>query len=129
MGMEMYAEEIISNYEHPHNKRKIENAPISLHDYNPVCGDDITMYANTDGTKITDVSFEGSGCAISIGTASMLTDILIGKSIEELRSMNANTVIELIGVDPGPVRLKCATLSLKTLQKALILYDSTHKKP
>lgn len=128
MSVDIYAEEIVSNYEHPHNKRKIENAAIALHDYNPVCGDDITMYANTDGDKITEVSFEGSGCAISIGTASMLTEFLKGKSLDELRRMDAHTVIELIGVDPGPVRLKCATLSLKTLQKALILYDKTHKQ-
>lgn len=118
--MELYAEEIVAHYEHPHNKGKIDNPTNSFHDFNPLCGDDITVYLKVENGKIVDAKFDGVGCAISIGSASMLTDILKGKSIEEIKKMGPNDVIELLGIDPGPVRLKCATLSLRATQKALM---------
>ncbi len=121
MGAEIYAEEIISHYEHPHNKRRMESPSFSFRDYNPVCGDDITIYMKTDGATITDVAFEGVGCAISIGSASMLTDTLKGKKISELEKMGPKDVIEMLGIDPGPVRMKCASLSLRAAQKAIKL--------
>ena len=118
--MDLYAEEIVAHYEHPHNKGKIDSASTSFHEYNPVCGDDITVYLTISNGKITDAKFDGVGCAISIGAASMLTDMLKGKSAEEVRKMGPATVIEMLGIDPGPVRLKCAALSLKAAQKALV---------
>ncbi len=123
MELDMYAEAIITNYEHPTRKRAMEHPDFLMHDYNPLCGDEITVYVSTDGTTIKDVTFEGAGCAISMGTANMLAEALMGRPLEELRSMNAGSIIELIGVDPGPVRLKCAVLSLKALQKGLALYE------
>ncbi|MGC8567933.1 MAG: Fe-S cluster assembly sulfur transfer protein SufU [Candidatus Micrarchaeia archaeon] len=115
----LYAEEIISNYEHPHNKRKMENPTASFEEHNPVCGDDITIYVKLESDKIKDISFEGSGCAISIGTASILTENVKGKSIKDVEKMDYKSIVEMIGIDPGPARMKCATVALNALQKAI----------
>lgn len=124
--MNIYAEEIISHYEHPHNKGKIPNASVDFHEYNPTCGDDITVYLDIKDGKIRDVKFEGTGCAISMASASMLTDDIKGKSVAEVEKLGFKDLVDLIGIDPGPGRLKCATLSLKAIKKALFLYQ--HKE-
>jgi len=124
--MNIYAEEIISHYEHPHNKGKIAKPSTSFHEYNPTCGDDITVYMSVKGGKVDDVKFDGNGCAISMAAASMLTDEINGKSLEDVERLGVQDLIDLIGIDPGPARLKCATLSLKTIKKALFIYQ--HKE-
>jgi nitrogen fixation NifU-like protein len=126
LALDLYAEEIISHYEHPHNKGEIKNPSISVHEYNPTCGDDITIYLEVDKNKVKDVKFSGSGCAISMASASMLTDFIKGKSLGEIEKMGLPTIIELLGIDPGPVRLKCATLSLRTVKEAAFMYQ--HKE-
>ncbi len=124
--MNIYAEEIISQYEHPHNKGKIEKATTSFHEYNPTCGDDITVYLSIKDGKVDDVKFDGNGCAISVASASMLTDEIKGKSVQDVEKIGVKDLIDLIGIDPGPARLKCATISLKAAKKALFLYQ--HKE-
>ena len=126
MALGLYAEEIVSHYEHPHNAGVIEGASVSFHNYNASCGDDITMYLKLDKGRITDIKFKGSGCAISVASASMLTDFVKGKSLKDVEAMNVKTIIDIIGIDPGPARLKCATLSLRTLKEAVFLYE--HKE-
>lgn len=133
MPLDIYAEEIIAHYEMPHNKGEIKDPSISMHENNPLCGDDITMYLTIENDKVKDVKFKGTGCAISMASASMLTDFIKGKSLDEIEKMGLDTIIELIGINPGPARLKCATLSLKTLKEAEFLYrhkevDSETKK-
>lgn len=125
--MDIYAEEIISHYEHPHNKGAIKNPSISMHEHNMVCGDDITIYLKIEDNKVKDVKFSAEGCAISIASASMLTDFIKEKSIEEIEKMGVKDIIDLIGFDPGPARLHCATLSLKALKEAIFAYK--HKEP
>lgn len=124
--MNIYAEDIIAQYEKPHNKGKIANATTSFHEYNPTCGDDITVYMNIKDGKVTDIKFDGSGCAISVASASMLTDEIKGKSVAEVEKLDVHYLIDLIGIDPGPARLKCATISLKAAKKGLFLYQ--HKE-
>lgn len=125
--MDIYAEEIISNYEHPHNRGKISNPTAKMHENNPTCGDDLTIYISIEDNKIKDIKFDGTGCAISIASASMLTDIVSKKSVDEVEKMGVNDIIEMLGIDPGPARLKCATLSLRTLKGAIFIYKN--KKP
>jgi nitrogen fixation NifU-like protein len=124
--MNIYAEDIIAQYEKPHNKGKIANATTSFHEYNPTCGDDITVYMNIKDGKVTDIKFDGTGCAISVASASMLTDEIKGKSVAEVEKLDVHYLIDLIGIDPGPARLKCATISLKAAKKGLFLYQ--HKE-
>jgi nitrogen fixation protein NifU and related proteins len=126
LPIDIYAEEIIAHYEKPHNKGEIKNPSISVHENNPLCGDDMTIYLNIDNGRITDVKFKGSGCAISMASASMLTDFIKGKTLAEVDRMGLPEIKELIGIDPGPARLKCATLSLKTVKEASFMYR--HKK-
>lgn len=126
MPIDIYAEEIIAHYEKPHNTGEIHDPSISLHNNNPLCGDDITMYLVIEDSKIKDVKFKGTGCAISMASASMLTDFVKGKTLDEIEKMGVKTIIELIGIDPGPARLKCATLSLRTLKEATFMYE--HKE-
>jgi nitrogen fixation protein NifU and related proteins len=121
--MEIYAEEIVAHYEHPHNKGKLDGANASFHDFNPLCGDDITVYLKIENNVVSEAKFDGEGCAISIGSASMFTDLLKGKKVSEIAKMNPKDIIEMLGIDPGPVRLKCATLSLFATQKALKAYS------
>jgi nitrogen fixation NifU-like protein len=124
--MNIYAEEIIAQYEKPHNKGKIANPTTSFHEYNPTCGDDITVYMTIKEGKVNDIKFDGSGCAISVASASMLTDEIKGKSVAEVEKLGVHDLIDLIGIDPGPARLKCATISLKAAKKGLFLYQ--HKE-
>ncbi len=114
------------HYEKPHNKGEIKDASISLHENNPLCGDDITIYLKIDKNRVDDVKFSGAGCAISMASASMLTDFIKGKSLKDIEKMGLHTIIDLMGIDPGPARLKCATLSLKTVKEAAFLYQ--HKE-
>lgn len=126
MPMDIYAEEIISHYEHPHNKRKLSGSDADFKGDNPLCGDVLTMHIKVEGKKITDVSFEGDGCAISQATASMLTDHVKGMSLEDVKKIDYDKIKELIGIDPGPGRINCATLAIKTLSGAIFVYE--HKK-
>ncbi len=120
---DLYMEDIISNYEHPHNRGSISNASAEFHGHNPVCGDDIRIYVTIKDGRVEDAKFDGDGCSISIASASMLTDYIKGKTLDEIERMDVDTVRKLLNIDPGPVRLKCATLSLKTLKGAVFLFE------
>ena len=128
MPMDIYVEEIISHYEHPHNKGKLDGSDADFHEDNPLCGDEITMHIRIRGDKMDGVSFDGDGCAISMGAASMLTDYVKGRSLDEVKGMGYEKVKELLGIDPGPVRMKCAVLSLKALHGAILLYEQHSRK-
>lgn len=122
----MYAEELIYSYEHQKNTGKIKDAEASQHEENVSCGDKITVYLKIDKGKVSDVKYEGSGCVISMGTSTILTDFLKGKSMSEIESFDKQKLLKLISIDPGPVRMHCATLSLRAIRKALLQYE---KKP
>ncbi len=123
MTLDIYAENMIRHYESPHNTGRIASPDASAHEENPTCGDEITVYMLVKGIKIEDVKFEGAGCAISMGSASMLTDYIKGRNTEELKRMDKDGLFSIIGITPGPARLHCATLSLKALKKALFLME------
>jgi nitrogen fixation NifU-like protein len=123
MVLDMYAEQLIYHYEHPSNKRKMEDASVSMNEENISCGDAITVYLKLSGDRIEDVSFEGSGCVISMGSASMLTQELKGKTLAQLEKMQYGDLLKIIGIDPGPVRMHCATLSLRALKKAAFAFE------
>jgi nitrogen fixation NifU-like protein len=123
MALDMYAEQLIYHYEHPSNKRKMEDASVSMNEENISCGDAITVYLKLSGDRIEDVSFEGSGCVISMGSASMLTQELKGKTLAQLEKMQYGDLLKIIGIDPGPVRMHCATLSLRALKKAAFAFE------
>jgi nitrogen fixation NifU-like protein len=126
MGLDIYAEELIHNYEHPMNKRPMAGATVSMTEENISCGDEITVHLRIEKGRVADVSFEGSGCVISMGTASILTEHLKGKSLREVEKMTREDLLKLINIEPGPVRMHCATLSLRAIKRAVLAHE---KKP
>jgi nitrogen fixation NifU-like protein len=134
MMRELYTQVIMDHYRRPRNRGKIEDADLEEHLLNPLCGDEVTVYAAFDGDRVADVGFEGRGCSISQASASMMTERLVGKSREEaekeIRGFKAMMIGEeefpetddlaaLKGVIQYPSRIKCATLAWTAFQQGL----------
>lgn len=118
--MDIYKENIINHYKNPRNKGNLEDADCVVHEINTLCGDALKFYLKFDEKKekIIDIKFEGEGCAISQATASMLTEEIKGMTLEELKKkVNKDFILDLLGVEINPARLKCALLSLECLKK------------
>jgi nitrogen fixation NifU-like protein len=114
---DFYKENILDHYRHPRNTGKLENPTHSPEENNPLCGDVIRMDLHVNEDDIIDrVAFSGKGCAISQASASMLTEMIEGKSLEEAKQVGKEQILEALGIEIGPVRLKCALLSLKVLK-------------
>lgn len=113
---DLYRENILEHYKHPRNKGTLEHPDITYEDANPLCGDQIRMDLNVKDGKIAEVRFSGHGCSISQAAASMLCEAIEGKSLEEVKSIGRDDVLEMLGIELGPVRLKCGLLALKTLK-------------
>jgi nitrogen fixation NifU-like protein len=114
---DFYKENILDHYRHPRNTGKLENPTHSHEENNPLCGDVIRMDLHVNEDDIIDrVAFSGKGCAISQASASMLTEMIEGKSLEEAKQVGKEQILEALGIEIGPVRLKCALLSLKVLK-------------
>lgn len=116
---DFYRENILDHYRNPRNKVVLEESTHSHEEHNPLCGDEIRiqLYVNDDNV-IEQVGFSGHGCAISQASASMLTEMIAGKSLKEARQLSKEDILEALGIDISPVRMKCALLSLKTLKMA-----------
>ena len=120
----MYQENILDHYKNPRNAGKIQNASVHHHEYNPLCGDELDMFLVIDkNKKIADVKIYAKGCAISVASASMLTEEIKGKSIENLKKMTKENILEMLGIPLSPVRLKCALLSLDTLKNSILIFE------
>ena len=117
---DLYRDEILEHYRAPHNYGTLDT-PSAVHEgHNPLCGDRITMMLIVDDAgKVADVAFSGRGCAISQASASLLTDEIRGSSVAEVEAMTNQDILDLLGIEISPARLKCALLSLETMQCAL----------
>jgi nitrogen fixation NifU-like protein len=116
---DLYRELILDHYQHPHNHGEIPDADISYEDSNPLCGDKIRIDIKLNGNIVEQVRFNGKGCAISQASASMLTDELVGKSLDEIKKMDKDFVTNLLGIPLGPARIKCALLPLKVIKAGI----------
>lgn len=114
---DLYREVIIEHYKNPGYRGHLNPHDIQFADNNPLCGDhiEITLQVGTDGV-VKDARFDGHGCAISQASADLLIESIIGKPLDEIKQLNKQHVLDLLGIDLGPVRLKCALLSLKVLK-------------
>lgn len=121
--MDIYQEQILDLYKNPLNKGVLEHAQIKQHEYNPSCGDDLTFYLLFEGDTLKDIRFDGHGCAISQASASLLTEEAKGKTIQQIHQMSKENILELLGIELGPTRLKCALLSLQALSRGTIAYE------
>jgi nitrogen fixation NifU-like protein len=114
---DLYREVIIEHYKNPAFKGKLDPHDLSFEDSNPLCGDHIQIDLRVDENgKVTDARFDGHGCAISQASADLLIESIIGKSVDEIKALNKQYILDMLGIDLGPVRLKCALLSLKVLK-------------
>lgn len=114
---DLYRELIIDRYKNPHFRGSLEPHDISFEDDNPLCGDHIRIDLRVDAeNRISEVAFDGHGCAISQASADLLAESVLGKSIDEVKQVGKKEILDLLGIELGPVRLKCALLSLKVLK-------------
>jgi nitrogen fixation protein NifU and related proteins len=113
---DLYREIIIDHYKNPLHRGHLEPNDVIFEDDNPLCGDHIEITLKTENGKVTDGRFDGKGCAISQASADLLIEYIIGKTIEEVKRISKQDILDLLGIELGPVRLKCALLSLKVLK-------------
>lgn len=114
---DLYREVIIEHYKNPGFRGELNPNDYSFEDENPVCGDHIRVDLRVDETgKITDARFSGEGCAISQASADLLIESVIGKNIDEVKGLSKQDVLDLLGIELGVVRLKCALLPLKVIK-------------
>jgi nitrogen fixation NifU-like protein len=114
---DLYRELIIDRYKNPQYRGILEPNDITFEDDNPLCGDHIRIDLRLDNDdRVVDAAFDGHGCAISQASADLLVESILGKSIEEVKSLKKQDILDLLGIELGPVRLKCALLCLKVLK-------------
>jgi len=119
MTPDIYRETILDHYRHPRNYGDLPNANAHARDSNVLCGDVVEMQLRINANRIEEARFRGEGCAISIATASMLTEFSKGKSISEIKDLGNKELIKLLGTDPGPARIECAILGLEVMKAAI----------
>jgi len=121
MAYDMYQEVILQHYRAPRNFGPLEGADRSGTEFNPLCGDHITLRLKVDPAshKIAAVRFEGEGCAISVASASMLTEKVAGMTLEQADALSRDDVLNALGIPLSPVRVKCALTGYSALGKAL----------
>ena len=118
--MRLYQEELMDHYRHPRNKGAVTAPDFVGEDHNPSCGDRVQVSGKFDGSTVTELCFEAKGCVLSQASASMLTEICMGKNCTEIAALSKEDVLELVGVPLGPNRVKCALLFLFVLQEAIL---------
>jgi len=122
MSSDIYKDIILDYYRHPRNSGDLQDPDVRAKDSNPLCGDIIEMQLKIKDGKINDLRFKGRGCAISQASASMLTELAKDKTLEEAKALGKTDILNMLGIDPGPTRIKCALLGLKVLKLAIYGY-------
>lgn len=117
--MDLYADNILDHYKHPHHKSVMTDATVTHEEKNLTCGDKVTVMLKVENDIVTDVSWQGDGCAISQAAMSILSDELIGTSLTDLDAITPENIKTLLGIPVGTRRVKCALLCLHALKNAL----------
>lgn len=123
----MYKNHILELYKNPLNKGKITDETTAWEEYNTACGDKIRISLKIKNEIVEDIKFEGNGCAISIASTSLLTNNLKGKKLSEIKKMNSEDMIKILGINVSPARIKCALLGYNTAKKAIEVYNARNK--
>lgn len=115
----LYREAIMDHFRNPRNKGSLDPADFTYEDVNPLCGDEIRIDMRTDGERITDIKFSGRGCAISQAAASILTEMVEGETLDAVKAISRDDLLEELGVPISPARMKCAMLGLKVMKAGI----------
>ncbi len=121
----LYREHILDHYRHPRNQGMLDDADISCEQDNPVCGDVVRLDVRLKDGRVSEARFSGRGCVISLASASMLTEEILGKTVEELEALQDEDVFRMLGITLGPVRGRCGLLPLRVLQCGLAHLEET----
>jgi nitrogen fixation NifU-like protein len=123
MGSDMYRQQILDHYKNPRNYGELEDATFEHVGENPMCGDTIKLFVRLDDDDVIEgVSFVGDGCAISQASASMLTGTLKGMTLDEVEELDRDDVLDMLGVEVTPMRIKCAVLAEKVIQDGSAIF-------
>jgi len=124
MSFEMYQDNILDHYENPSHWGTLDHPTFEIRDLNPLCGDEVRIQAHLDDQgHLAAVRFEGKGCVISLAAASMLLEAVEGKTLDEVKKMGRQEMLDLLGVPLTMMRVKCAMLPLRALEKAIHRYE------
>ncbi|MCA9862665.1 MAG: SUF system NifU family Fe-S cluster assembly protein [Thermomicrobiales bacterium] len=115
----IYREQILDHNKNPRNKGTLDHPQFTYQDVNPLCGDEIRMDVQTDGERVTEIRFSGRGCAISQAAASILTEMVDGQTLEDVKAISRDDLLDELGVPISPARMKCAMLGLKVLKAGI----------
>jgi nitrogen fixation NifU-like protein len=130
MNFEMYQDNIMDHYESPSHRGTLEHPTFEIRDLNPLCGDEVRIQARIDDeSRLVAVRFEGKGCVISLAAASMLMEEVEGKTLDEVKKMGRQGMLDLLGVPLTMMRVKCAMLALRALEKAIHRYEEQGMVP
>ncbi len=119
MADSLYREVILDHYHNPRNKGTLDPADYSYEDTNPLCGDEVRIDLRVAGDRVTDVKFSGRGCAVSLASTSILTEMVEGRSLDEVKALTKDDLLDELGIPVSPARLKCALLGLKVLKAGI----------
>jgi nitrogen fixation NifU-like protein len=126
---DLYRDQIIDRYKNPRNKGELDPHDYTYEDDNPLCGDRIRIDVRVDAKgRVAEAAFSGVGCAISQASADLLTESIVGKSLDEVKQVGKDDILEMLGIELGPVRLKCALLSLKVLKAGVYGIESVEQE-
>lgn len=115
----LYTEELLEHYRHPQNFGKLSKATDTVTLHNPLCGDVIALSLKIVKDRVTEVAFEGNGCAISTASASLMTGYIKGKEVEKLRKLGKKSTMDIVGFEVSPGRIKCLLLPFEALKKII----------
>lgn len=123
-GDSIYREIILEHYQHPRNRGLLDPNDFTYEDINPLCGDEIRIDVRVDDNdRVSDIKFSGRGCAVSQASASILTEMVEGKTLDEVKAIGKDELLEEIGIPVSPARMKCALLGLKVLKAGVYGLD------
>ncbi len=128
MDRQEYIDYLLDHFQNPRNRHRMEDADVQLGGGNPGCGDLITMYLKIDGDRIDAVSFEGDGCTISQAGGSIITELIQGMTLDEVKNLGTQTMKDEMGDDVVKSRVRCATLALGTVKAAIDQYRNDARR-
>ena len=127
-GDSIYREIILDHYQNPRNRGTLDPNDYTYEDSNPLCGDEVRIDIRVKDDTIGDIAFSGQGCAISQASASILMELVEGKSLDEVKQLGKEELLDELGIELSPARLKCALLSLKVLKAGLYGIDMANEE-